>query len=360
MFYLSYLKSNSSAIIVTCLVAVLSLGILENGGDLMWYPSNLFWSGINPYEAYLNNPSDWFMSSVPNYPPLMYVLLCPMSGFLFGQFRLVWYLALVGLTFLVVKTQKKRDFKVFAFVILFLTNIHFYVGIRVGQLTPFIFLALCLDPKCTRISTMLLLSLKYSIGLPIYALLIWHREYWKNIIIVAFLHLISFQLFAWVTGQNILKSLGFLKVGPSSKIFADTTLGSWDVMSRIMMLKSTDFLFNYTVVIITVLVLFGYHFRKFKQTTELVHFGTILSLALFFHLSYDYMLLTLVYFANCKRIESLALAVSMILLEVGKRYGVIPEFLYSICGILMLLAVIYLFLKNQMHVYKGYRFTEGN
>lgn len=360
MFYLSYLKSNIPSIIVTGLVAVLSLGILENGGDLMWYPSNLFWSGTNPYEAYLNNPSDWFMSSVPNYPPLMYVLLCPVSDFLFGQFRLVWYLALVGWTFHVVKTLNDRDLKMFAFVILFFTNIHFFVGVRVGQLTPFIFLALCLDPKCTKLSTMLLLSLKYSIGLPIYALLIWHRKYWKNIIAVGILHLISFQLFAWITGQNILQSLGFLKVGPSSKIFADTKLGSWDLMSRIMILKSTNILLIYTFVIIIALTFFGYHLRKIKQITALVHFGTLLSLALFFHLSYDYMLLTLVYFTNSNRAESLALAVLLILLEVGKRYGIIPELVYTAGGILLLVSVIYLFLKNQSHVYKGYRFTESN
>lgn len=350
MKFREYLNDPKIILVTTAIfVALASMGLLKNGGDLMWYPSQIFSNGQDPYMAYLKAPEKWFMSSVPNYPPAMYILLLPVAQFSFITFKFVWYSVFVLSSILIAWNliNSSQGTLLWVFSIIWI-NIFLFIGVRVGQLTPFIYLALIFDPKCKNFLTLFLLSLKFSIGLPIIALLIWKKHYFRSIVQLGILHATTIVIFSVVTDSHILGGFGFLNVGPSSKIILKTALGPWDLMSVIMRGGTAAHLSLYTILVVVSNFILGAFLRKKADDRFLVLLGILMSLTFYFHLPYDYMLLAIVALNIRAKFLSALGILSLTIIELLYRVSLIETLGYFVGGRIILVYMVALLIISYL------------
>lgn len=283
-----------------------AFGVNNNGGDLMWYPTVLFAEGKDVYMHYILNYADWFMTSVPNYPPLFYEILFPFSFFSFTIFKFIWYVVVVSIllfSFFSFINNLKSKQEAWIFTCLILVNVFLISSIRVGQITPLIFSAgLLMIISKSRILYLLPWSLKFTFGLPLFLILLQRIKQWKSLFLIGLLHLVGLLVYSLHADVNISSSLGFLKVAEFSKFTLGTASGKYDMMS---LLINNDFrnIFNYYKIVILFFVFgIGFLIRK-KEISKQISIAILISLIFFFHLSYDYSLLLLVVLVRLPKIN---------------------------------------------------------
>ena len=326
-----------------------AFGVNNNGGDLMWFPTVLFVEGKDVYMHYILNHTDWFMTSVPNYPPLFYEILFPFSFFSFTAFKFIWYIIVVSIllfsVYSFINTLKSKQ-EAWIFTCLILVNVFLISSLRVGQITPLIFSAgLLMIISKSRLLYLLPWSLKFTFGLPLFLILVNRIKQWKLLFLIGLIHLVSLLVYSFHADVNLLSALGFLKVAEFSKFTLGTASGKYDLMSLLINNNFLNIFFYYKIVIL--FFVFGIGFLiKSKQISKQICIAILISLIFFFHLSYDYSLLMLVVLVRLPKINwifiyHLIIFIIFIIFEILVKFQIIiPEKLNVILTTLLILSLI--------------------
>jgi len=276
-------------------------GALTSSGDMMWYPSKLYWSGKNPYVEFLyRGQHNWFKSSVPNYSHLMYVILGPLAKLDWGQAKVAWFflnvLALLKISFLSFRNPKYSYYNKVLMILLLLGN-PIITTFNVGQISIIMTLFLMLawefkDNKIILIVVCSLIYVKYSIGLPVLFGFFLAGYYFESIAAI-FINIIFSFIYAMQFNISFEKS--FLHPFHVAKQNLTIVLGDYDFMSFLYSYLGTDNQ-NTTIIYVLFLLLIYVIFTalviiKKPRQESIISSSIFLSIGCFFHLSYDSMIL---------------------------------------------------------------------
>ena len=282
-------------------------GVLaETGGkDAQWYPANLFSKDIDFYSYYLENFTDWFMRSVPNYYYQLYYLLYPVSSVSWETFKWIWFLGNV-LLLLFFLFQIKKDFSL-DYKKMGILFFPFFVGFPLillfvnGQSTVLILVLAYMawkykDNKVLLPIFLSLLTLKYSFGLPI-VFGFFLMGYYRSVLLGGLITLIFPLMYSIQFNLSFISAI-FLpfKVSTSS---STRPLGSGpgDLMSLYGKFFDGPLLgINIlTISLLLFIALFAFLTIKYQLDKKTIFIGSLLfSLFGFYHFGHDYVLFLLI------------------------------------------------------------------
>lgn len=269
------------------------LAAIDSSLDMQWYPTKLFWQGLNPYYEKLNNENT-FMAQSPNYGHMLYIILYPFSFMSWEFAKYTWaYMSMILFILTLTIFYKSKisiAFILFATVfLLFGYTIKNVMGN--GQMTIFIMfftsLAWYFRRKnffLTSFSLAIVLT-KYSFGCPI-LLGFYLAGYRKEVFVSISLAVLSVLVFCYYFNLSFFQSL----VMPLQVASSSTGIGPIDIISLSRLLGiSNPILPLITILLIYLLFSFLIIKNKNKLTDdEIISLSIIFSLVTFFHLGYDH------------------------------------------------------------------------
>ena len=296
---------------------------MANSSDLMWYPTKLLWSGVNPYTAFLSKGLEgWSSFSVPNYAPLLYVILYPLGLLDFEEAKIVWFfvnvLSFFGIIMVSCKKLKVPLWLISLVLIILLLNNPVVTTFNIAQnslLISFVLLVAWAYRKNTAvlIITLSILFVKYSFGLPI-IFGFFLAGYRKEALCAVGINIAVYFLFAQYFNIGFLEALLLpLKVAQVNTLHF---LGDSDWMS--LMYYVTDQSLASIIIPIGLLLAFAvflylcYHFNPSEES--IISASVILSLICFFHLNYDSVILVIPLFTLIGKFKKITPEIALLLI----------------------------------------------
>lgn len=272
---------------------------LETSQDMQWYPSTLFWNGLNPYSEYLNNKENWFLASAPNYGHLLYIILAPLTFFEWETVKIIWaIISVISFILIILIFYKANISTPFLLLITSLLIIGYPLSNTIGNGQISILIGLFVSiawfyRKKSFFITMFALSIvfvKYSFGLPI-LFGFFLAGYYKEVSGAIFINLITVLIYSY------LFDIGFIEafILPFKVAMTATGIGPIDLMSleRLLIMKNIiELKISYLLVpiIYGVFSLIVLKYKKDILDSEIISLSIFLSLVTFFHLGYDHVM----------------------------------------------------------------------
>ena len=322
-------------VIISFVVVIIGFynGVISLSGsqDLQYYPSKLFREGIDFYSHSLSS-SDWFMSQRPNYFHQLYFILSPFTILDWSEFKLFWFLVnitLIATFFLSLKIKfgyKLKDFifLLFPFLIGFpLTNTigNGQFGIVVIFLSYFSWIYR--ENKVVLPILLSFLMMKYSFGIPI-IIGFFIMGYYRQVILSGIISLIFPLVYSIIFKISFFQSL-FLPYKVSS---VSTGIGSSDLMSLSRLIYGDIHFSVFLIILFFLGILFLFGIKKIISKESILVCSILISFFSFFHMSYDWVVLILLYiFIMDKKIKTSFYVFSIVIFTIPRVYK-----LFSILG----------------------------
>jgi len=308
MTWNKFSKINYKTLFYVCISLVFLVGfyngVIIDGSsqDLQYFPSKLFFEGIDYYNSYLEK-NKWFLSQAPNYYFQLHFLLSPFTPLGWIPFKIIWFVFSSTLLIIVFEDLKKRynvNYKTLTFYLL-----PFFLGFpltntlgngQFGIVVVFlVYFSWVFRKKSFFLSILLFLLLsKYSFGLPIifgFFLMGYYRS-----IIISIITTISFPLiYSFIFDLNFLETI-FLPLKVAS---ISTAIGPSDIMSLSRVLFSdtnVSLVFITTFNLIFLSIISYYSIKKRISDIQILLSSIVFSFIGFFHLGYDWVVLILILF----------------------------------------------------------------
>lgn len=292
---------------------------LTMGQDMQWYPSTLFWQGLNPYQEYLDGRK-WFLAQAPNYGHLLYLLMYPLVDIEWESVKIIWSILNITLfTTIIFLFKNKTSLAFLLFIIFFLIAGHPILKVvwngQISIIIVFFTTIAWVYRKESFVLTSIALSIvfiKYSFGLPIlFAFLL--AGYYKEFIIAGLINLGAVVLYSFMFDISIVESL----LLPIKVAMVATNIGAIDLISieRLLIQNNLiDIKISYFL-IISIFLLYGFYIlknHKYLSENAIISSGILLSIGTFFHFGYDHIILLIVIFILKERFQSTHLLILLV------------------------------------------------
>jgi len=269
---------------------------LKNGCDFQWYPSKLFWEGINHYR-YIIDGGKIFMCQGGEYGHLLQIIFYPFILVEWNTARLFWLIINVFLAFLIpyiiCRSFKIHTNKILIIILIFITCYPTRMTINYGQQSLFVLFFLILPfLKFKNYSYFLsgFSYVKYSTGYIIFLNYLVEKKF-KNLIFATLPIFLGWIFYFAFTNSNPIQNF----FDPFELILRKNYLQSADLYSLLnIYLFGTNNILNKSFIILTVVFFNLFFLLKIKKIQDnLVKMSLIFILPLIFmpHSNYDYVLL---------------------------------------------------------------------
>jgi len=340
VIFLKYIANSILIILVILSVYVgfnRALNKTIGSRDFRWSTSKLLLEKQNPYQKFFEWKEDkiekpYKLSQAPNYPASALIFLWPLASLNWERAILSWAILNVVFTFLIVLGLQKlypinNKQNLFFVVVLFIIGSSWRTHLGNGQHTLFVlafFIWAVIFSKKNKIIAGVFLAVswfKYSITFPL-SLFFLNKKNYKILIISGLIHVL---LTVFVSGW-INQSIFDFFLGPVKVALQTTGLGEVDFVGIIQKYSLPEF-----VAILLGALLFFLTYKilvnKKKVILELllISFFALLSMVLFFHLAYDFVVLIfpLWYLFSVEKINREFKILTIVL--VGLQWFIIPS-----------------------------------
>lgn len=286
-------------IIVASIVSIIQ-GYLKSqiySQDLQWSGASLLLRGINPFQEWLNGNinHEIILKQIPNYLHLLYFILLPIGSLDINTAKIAWLIVnLICTTLVICLIAKELHFskeKTLFLSCLFLMSTPFRNSLGNGQISIIVLLGYMLSMLSTSkiekgISTSIAIT-KYSFAPPLILSLLYNRNY-LSVSLAAILNLLAVMIFCYLFNINFIDGV----VLPLKVSAFGVGIGTADIMSIFELKFGRGNPVNYVISILFCLTVFYFFARTTRRNRLLdLAFISILSLASFKHISYDFVFL---------------------------------------------------------------------
>ena len=269
---------------------------IKNGCDFQWYPSKLFWEGINHYR-YIIDSGKVFMCQGGEYGHLLQIIFFPFALMDWNTAKLSWLVINVFLTFLIpyaiCKSFKIQTENFLIIILIFITCYPTRMTINYGQQSLFVLFFLILPFLNTKNYCYFLSGfsyVKYSTGYILFLNYLVEKRF-KHLIFASLPVFLGWIVYFIFTNSNPIQNL----FEPLELIFGKNYTQSTDLYSLLnRYLFEKNNLFNKLFIILIVVSLNLFFLFKIKNIQgKLIKMSLIFILPLIFmpHSNYDYVLL---------------------------------------------------------------------
>lgn len=286
---------------------------LNNSCDILWQPTNIFWSGINHYEYQLRTRDIFLGCQKGQYGHFMFILFYPLTFFEWEQVKIFWMIVNIilamSIPILICRSFNIPTIASFLILGIFLTSHPTRMTFNLGQNSLMIFFFLMLPfltLKSINKNAILILSgisyVKYSTGYILFLNLFIEKKY-KNLFLTTILTIFGWLFYSYYTETNLIESF----IDPLKFIIIDKMIRTGDLYSilNIYLLKDTNLLNK--IIQLSVIIFFNVYFLyQIKDTRDnLAKLAVICILPLIFmpHGNYDYVLLLPILIYGIKNFE---------------------------------------------------------
>lgn len=269
---------------------------IKNGCDFQWYPSKLFWEGINHYRYIIDN-GKVFMCQGGEYGHLLQIIFYPFALMEWNTAKLSWLIINVFLTFLIpyliCKSFKVKTEKVLILILIFITCYPTRMTINYGQQSLFVLFFLILPFLNTKNSYYFLSGfsyVKYSTGYILFLNYLVEKRF-KHLILASLPFFLGWIIYFSFTHSNPIQNL----LEPLELVLGKNYTQSADLYSLLSRyIFVTNNLLNKFFIVFIVMFLNLFFLFKIKNIQgKLNKMSLIFILPLIFmpHSNYDYVLL---------------------------------------------------------------------
>ena len=286
---------------------------LNNSCDILWQPTNIFWSGINHYEYQLRTRDIFLGCQKGQYGHFMFILFYPLTFLEWEQVKIFWMIVNIilamSIPILICRSFNIPTIASFLILGIFLTSHPTRMTFNLGQNSLMIFFFLMLPfltLKSINKNAILILSgisyVKYSTGYILFLNLFIEKKY-KNLFLTTILTIFGWLFYSYYTETNLIESF----IDPLKFIIIDKMIRTGDLYSilNIYLLKDTNLLNK--IIQLSVIMFFNVYFLyQIKDTRDkLAKLAVICILPLIFmpHGNYDYVLLLPILIYGIKNFE---------------------------------------------------------
>ena len=294
---------------------------LNMSQDMQWYPSTLFWQGLNPYQEYLDGRK-WFLAQAPNYAHLLYILMYPLVYIEWENVKIIWAILNITLFTSIIFLflfKGKTSLTFLLFILFFLIAGHPILKViwngQISIIILFFTTIAWLYRKESFILTSIALSIifiKYSFGLPI-LLSFLLAGYYKEVIIAVLINLLAIIFYSFIFDISIIDSI----LLPIKVAMIATNIGAIDLISLERLLIQNNFIdikISYFLIIFIFLLYVSYILKNYRYLSEntIISSGILLSISTFFHFGYDHIILLIVILILKERFQSTHLLILLV------------------------------------------------
>lgn len=291
LFYIFIVVASIASIIQGCIKSQ------HYSQDMQWSGASLLWRGINPFEVWLsgNANHEIILLQVPNYLHMLYFILLPLGSLDFSTAKVAWLIVnLICTALILLLVAKELHFskeKTLLLSCLFLMSTPFRNALDHGQLSIVVLLCYMLsmlsDGKIAKGIASAIAITKYSFAPPLILGLSCNRHY-ISVSIAVMLNLLAVIIFCYLFKIGFIDGL----ILPLKVSTLGVRLGSADIMSIFELKFGRGNPINYIVSLLFCVPVF-FFFVKTTRRDRLsdLAFLSVLSLASFKHLSYDFVFL---------------------------------------------------------------------
>jgi hypothetical protein len=269
---------------------------LKNGCDFQWYPSKLFWEGINHYR-YIIDGGKVFMCQGGEYGHFLQIIFYPFVLVEWNMARFLWLIVNVFLAFLIpyiiCRSFKVHTYKILLISLIFITCYPTRMTINYGQQSLFVLFLLILPFINSRNYSYFLSGfsyVKYSTGYIVFLNYLIEKKF-KKLILAILPVFLGWIIYFTFTNSNPIQNF----FEPFELILSKNYIRSADLYSLLnIYLFSINNLLNKFFVIFIIIVFNLFFLLKIKKIeNKLVKMSLIFILPLIFmpHSNYDYVLL---------------------------------------------------------------------
>ena len=272
--------------------------------DYQWGPSKALLEHKNPYDLYKDwldgkIPKPYKMSQAPNYPASAYIFLWPYASMSWDNARLFWAISNIIFTVLILIGLirlfpiKRLDLQLLI-IMLFIAGSAWRTTIGSGQhglfALAFFIWAIIIANKSELLSGFFLSIawFKYTITFPL-SLFFLYRKNYKTLLVSAVIHIILTLFVSYWIDQPVTQFFfGSVQIAINLPGFGDI-----DIFSIIQRYDLPVYMaVCLGSILLAMVIAVGFHYQK-KECNELLilSFLSLISLTLFFHLHYDFILL---------------------------------------------------------------------
>ncbi len=320
-------------------------------GDFQWTGARMLGHGVSPYLAYFQHGGDAFiLNQIPNYLPLLYILLVPLGLLSFHTASSIWAVANIVMALascaLLGRAVGLAGWPLAGLTGLVLASEPFSVALTNGQLTfAVVFLAVLAQLTSRALpggSASALVLMKYSFAPLLLVPLV--RRRWGVLAVAAAVEIAALGVFCQATGSNLASTLfAPLKIattGGMSRGAADVmSLGAWFGAGRALQ-------FALAVVTVGLLTWAARHVIAHGYWVDALSVCALISLVALPHLDYDYFVLLPVMFSGVRLTgwHRVAVLAPVAALSFGWFVGGVVVDAYQVPGVIQsmcMLAVVF-------------------
>ena len=286
---------------------------LNNSCDILWQPTNIFWSGINHYEYQLRTRDIFLGCQKGQYGHFIFILFYPLTFFEWEQVKILWMIVniilAISIPILICRSFNLPTITSLLILGFFLTSHPTRMTFNLGQNSLMIFFFLMLPfitlssiNKNVRHIFSGISYVKYSTGYILFLNLLIEKKY-KNLFLTTILTIFGWLFYSYYTETNLIESF----IDPLKFIIIDKMIRTGDLYSilNIYLLKDTNLLNK--IIQLSVIIFFNVYFLyQIKDTRDnLAKLAVICILPLIFmpHGNYDYVLLLPILIYGIKNFE---------------------------------------------------------
>lgn len=291
LFYLFIVAGSAVSITKACLKSQIY------SQDLQWSGASLLLRGINPFQEWLsgNINHEIILLQIPNYLHLLYFILLPLGSLDFNAAKVAWLAVNLTCTVLVLYLAAEElhfsKEKTMLTACLFLISTPFRNTLGNGQISIIVLLCFMLsllsESKITKGISSSIAIIKYSFAPPLILSLLYDR-YYLSVLFAAMTNLVAVIVFCYLFKIDFIDGL----VLPLKVSTLGVRIGTADIMSIFELKFGRGNQINYVISIAFCLTVFYFFIKTTKRNRLLdLAFISLLSLASFKHLSYDFVFL---------------------------------------------------------------------
>lgn len=290
LFYISIVAASAASIIQACLKSQIY------SQDLQWSGASLLLREINPFLEWLNGNinHEIILLQIPNYLHLLYFILLPIGSLDFSAAKTAWLIinltCTVWVLYLVAKELHFSKEKTLFLSCLFLMSTPFRNSLDHGQISIVVLLCYMLsmlsNGKIAKGISSSIAITKYSFAPPLILGLLRNRHYLSASIAII-LNLLAAMIFCYLFKINFIEGL----VLPLKVSTLGVKIGTADIMSISELKFGRGNPINYVISILFCLTAFYFYAKTTRNRLLDLAFISLLSLASFKHISYDFIFL---------------------------------------------------------------------
>ncbi|MEN8215320.1 MAG: glycosyltransferase 87 family protein [Pseudomonadota bacterium] len=270
--------------------------------DYQWGPSKALLEHQNPFKQWIDYKDGkidkpFMMSQAPNYPASAYIFLWPYASLDWESAKLSWAISNLIFTVMIffwlkiLFPIKRIDLQVFA-VMIFIGGASWRTVLGNGQHSLFViafFIWAIVFANKSKLISGLLLSIawfKYTITFPLSLFFLYKKNY--NVLLISTVIHIILTLFVsyWIDQPVTQFFLGHVQVATTA-----TGIGDIDIIGIVQRYELPSFIAVVLGLILLAMVTRVIYQKKEPNDLLIISFLSFVSLALFFHLAYDFVVL---------------------------------------------------------------------